>query len=61
MTSYNVILTHADGSTFECAEGVTLKRAVQIKNEIITAQAKGDFSYRDVTAITIVEQGGENS
>lgn len=60
MTKYNVILTYKDGSTFECAKGVTLERATQIKTETERRKARKAFMCRDLDTITITSEAGGN-
>lgn len=65
---YSVILTYKNGSEFECAEGVTLARAVQIKNDVKRAAEAQEFAFADVVNIAIIPsltaaekaQGGED-
>lgn len=59
MNRYNVILTYKDGSAFDCAVGVSLERAEQIKAEIEQQQSEHAFSYRDVKSITITKGGDD--
>ncbi|NBI13749.1 hypothetical protein GVX81_09050 [[Haemophilus] felis] len=56
---YNVVLVYQDGSQFICAEGVTLARALRIKSDIRAAQANNDFSYLNVSTISIVKGGND--
>lgn len=52
--SYSVILTYEDGSKFECAEGVTHARALEIKaNAKKQIQAK-ELAFFDVVNIAII-------
>lgn len=60
MTKYNVILTYKDGSNFECAKGVTLDRAKQIKTEAEHRKARNEFAFRDVKTVTITDERGAN-
>ncbi|GAB1656952.1 TPA: hypothetical protein PXA24_000008 [Mannheimia haemolytica] len=61
MTKYNVILTYKDGSSFECAKGVTLDRAKQIKAEAEHRKARNEFAFRDVKTVTITNEQGANN
>lgn len=60
MNRYNVVFTYKDGSTFECAHGITFERATQIKTETEHRKAQNEFSYKDLKAIAIEQQGGED-
>ncbi|MDD0823880.1 host cell division inhibitor Icd-like protein [Mannheimia sp. AT1] len=55
---YSVILTHKDGSTFDCAVNVSLDRANQIKAEIEQRKARNAFGFHDLEAITITSEKG---
>ena len=55
----NVILYLQNGTTFVCAQGVSLERAEEIKAHIETNP--NEFSYRDVSRVEIQTlEGGEN-
>ncbi len=55
----NVISYLKDGTTFVCAQGVSLARAEEIKAHIETNP--NEFSYRDVARVEIqTSEGGEN-
>lgn len=55
---YSVILTHKDGSTFDCAVNVSLDRANQIKAEIEQRKARNAFGFHDLETITITSGKG---
>lgn len=56
----NVILHYKDGTTFVCAQGVSLARAEEIKAHIETNP--NEFSYRDVACVEIqTSEGGKNA
>ena len=61
MAKYNVILTYKDGSSFECAKGVTLERTKQIKAEAEHRKARNEFAFRDVKTVTITNEQGVNN
>lgn len=55
----NVILYLKDGTTFVCAQGVSLARAEEIKAHIETNP--NEFSYRDASRVEIQTlEGGKN-